>query len=931
MTSQAPRRSTWVVMSVAAIVLAISAGYLVFVDAAERMLESTCIEQMAGSVGVLASRIHGQSAEVVAALSEIATRCASRGVGPEGECAADLDRLRHGLPALFAATILLDREGAILSSAPPRQWRADELAAIQEARREAGRGAGQSIRVSASAPRGGKTLFAVAAIPSDAPTSVGAVGVAIDLNQVAIILLERAIPNPEGLAFLALQDGRLIGTVGGEQWRSVASLGDLLGAEWAEVLRRSEAASGSEHGVLRLATPTGHGRMLGVVEPVNVPGGRWMLGALVPAGSLVRGVRPILFGGAVLVVVTLAGIVAALAVSKRAIKGQASALLDANRWRDLAQQRQREGRWRGLADRCPTPVVCLSGSTVVAANLSAMESLGNGNPQQLVGTDFLGFAANEDRELLQRHLGDQGKAGATRRVTAVRLTTARGRTFVAEIAVTAVRELDEELVYVAWEEVGARRRGEAVLAAVAGVVPLALVLTDLSGNLLWANGAAFDLAGAELRRLQGRSLRSLVERSHLRVAISALARARRGTPAGGHVRVLGNGGTALAAEFKAIPVRTDGTPTGVLFVLSEIETPPDGGRESSAVTRERALAQLSTSLAHRVRNDFQALLGLLDRLRTGEAAEHALSLARGLVTDSAEDLRRFFVAVSKGEDSALRPVRLGPLLNRWLEKVTTGVPGNVRVTLRQEAHDDRVIADAEQILLWLDVSLSAALAAMDLGGAVEVELHDGGEQGTVRVAFSDTGSTGEAAMPPGDRRRFSSRQTAQALAELVAARLGGRTGGTTGSGLRSRFWIELPCVRSDTARGESAPSAIRRGALLLADDEEMVRITLATALRSAGYEVVEARNGLEVVEKVLVAPDRFALVVLDLVMPVMDGREALRRLRECAPALPVVVCTGYDPTGDGVLAAAGLLIKPFSIAELLDKVSEFTGQHPVDT
>lgn len=107
-------------------------------------------------------------------------------------------------------------------------------------------------------------------------------------------------------------------------------------------------------------------------------------------------------------------------------------------------------------------------------------------------------------------------------------------------------------------------------------------------------------------------------------------------------------------------------------------------------------------------------------------------------------------------------------------------------------------------------------------------------------------------------------------------------------------------------------------------------MSLATVLRSAGLEVVEAKIGLEVVETVLAASDRFALVVLDLVMPVTDGREALRRLRECAPTFPVVICTGYDPSGDEVLTAAAVLIKPLTIAELLDRAAEFTRQQPAD-
>jgi CheY-like chemotaxis protein len=218
---------------------------------------------------------------------------------------------------------------------------------------------------------------------------------------------------------------------------------------------------------------------------------------------------------------------------------------------------------------------------------------------------------------------------------------------------------------------------------------------------------------------------------------------------------------------------------------------------------------------------------------------------------------------------------------------------------------------------------------MELGGAVDVLLAVGREAGTVSLVFSDTGTQGDASAG-GDVQRelFSSRRTAQALAELIAARLRGRTGGTFRPGLGGRSWLELPCAAGETAAEGVQRGAVRTGAVLLADDEVMVRIPLAGSLRNAGYEVVEASNGLEAVEKVVSAPHKFALVVLDLVMPVMDGREALRRLRDQAPAVPVIVCTGYNPSGDDVLAAADILIKPFSIEEFLAKVAELTGRQP---
>ena len=110
--------------------------------------------------------------------------------------------------------------------------------------------------------------------------------------------------------------------------------------------------------------------------------------------------------------------------------------------------------------------------------------------------------------------------------------------------------------------------------------------------------------------------------------------------------------------------------------------------------------------------------------------------------------------------------------------------------------------------------------------------------------------------------------------------------------------------------------------VLVVEDEESLRLLYEEELTSEGYEVLTAGNGREAIQKLEERPD---LIVLDIVMPVMDGREALRRLREQAPEVPVVVSTGYDPSGDDTLAAAGVLIKPFSIEEFLAKVSELFG------
>ncbi|OYW06145.1 MAG: hypothetical protein B7Z61_03690 [Acidobacteria bacterium 37-71-11] len=637
--------------------------------------------------------------------------------------------------------------------------------------------------------------------------------------------------------------------------------------------------------------------------------------------------QPLGLGPVALVAVLAAGVVVAFAAWRRANAERQAAVREAQRWQALAQRRMHETRWRrGLGDHAGSPVVCLAGHRVVGANLRAAQELGRGDSDGLVGCDFLTFVAAADHDRIAAYLDDRRVQGGGSATVVARLATSDGRTFAAEVTATSVHEFDEAVMYVSWQGLQLRHRAEAVLEAIAAAAPLVLVVTDTSGNLAWANAALAERTGYDLRRFQGRPLLAVVEASYRRVVMSALAKARRGTPSAGQARIRREDGDVLTVEFRAFPVRGGADPSGALFVASEVGGQRNDGRDFPAAARDRALSQLGTSLAHKISNNFQALLGILAELEAGAPAAGTLDVAQRLVAGAVEDLRRF-VAVSRSGSGALRPVRLGPVIERWLEKAAPALPARVRLTSRLEVEDDRVLADAAQIVLWLEVSLAAALGGMELGGAVEVSLREGSAPASVRVVFSDTGAAaaGSGAEGEDDREHFASRRTARALAELIAMRHGGRTGGALAGGMGGRSWLELPVRSTVSAAEEEVPARRRAGAVLVADDEEMVRTPLATALRAAGHEVVEAANGLEAVEKVLAAPERFALVVLDLVMPVMDGREALRRLRAGAPGVPVVICTGYDPAGDDVLAAAGLLIKPFSLAEFLVKVSELTG------
>jgi CheY-like chemotaxis protein len=116
--------------------------------------------------------------------------------------------------------------------------------------------------------------------------------------------------------------------------------------------------------------------------------------------------------------------------------------------------------------------------------------------------------------------------------------------------------------------------------------------------------------------------------------------------------------------------------------------------------------------------------------------------------------------------------------------------------------------------------------------------------------------------------------------------------------------------------GASAPGGSEL--VLIAEDEEMVRALSQRALEGAGYRTLVAANGLEAVRLFEQHRDSVALALLDIVMPDMGGHEVCHRIRQLAPEVPVIFCTGYDPDsspqGDD---RCQLLAKPFTPKGLL--------------
>jgi two-component system, cell cycle sensor histidine kinase and response regulator CckA len=114
--------------------------------------------------------------------------------------------------------------------------------------------------------------------------------------------------------------------------------------------------------------------------------------------------------------------------------------------------------------------------------------------------------------------------------------------------------------------------------------------------------------------------------------------------------------------------------------------------------------------------------------------------------------------------------------------------------------------------------------------------------------------------------------------------------------------------------------------ILLVEDDDMVRRLTGKMLLSAGYQVVEARDGPEALQMARQFPSCLGLMVTDMVMPMMSGRQLTAKIKELLPSLKILIISGYLEGEQNALSELGsplpFLQKPFSMTILLHKVRE---------
>jgi len=352
------------------------------------------------------------------------------------------------------------------------------------------------------------------------------------------------------------------------------------------------------------------------------------------------------------------------------------------------------------------------------------------------------------------------------------------------------------------------------------------------------------------------------------------------------------------------------------------------------------IGQLTGGVAHDFNNLLTAVLGNIELASLRTRDQNLLSVLRSAASaaERGAKLTGQLLAFARKQHLAPRVVSLNELVSSMGDLLLQTIGATIRIETVLEKDLWPVLIDPTQLeLVILNLAINSR-DAMPHGGRLTVATRNIGRSDArrpaglkrgdyVAISVSDTGSgmtqeVAAKAFEPFFTTKAVGQGTGLGLSQVLGfahqsggeARIDSRVGhGTTITILLPRSRESLPPVIDDdrpvTVDGKAAT-------ILVVDDDAAVRTLTVQALETMNYRVIEAENGRVALD--LVRQNQIDLALIDLVMPIMNGRQLATRIRADDPKRSLLFMTGYDDLSgsDDPFAQETVIKKPFKLVEL---------------
>jgi two-component system cell cycle sensor histidine kinase/response regulator CckA len=496
--------------------------------------------------------------------------------------------------------------------------------------------------------------------------------------------------------------------------------------------------------------------------------------------------------------------------------------------------------------------------------------------------------------------------------------------------------------------------------------PSAIFTFDLTGDVTYANARAFELLGVKTGDRRGvdfdstRWERRTLDGEPLPGGLTPFRRVttEREGFSDWRYRLRSPDGRWRVVTTTAVPLLdARGAIASVVVTTTDLTDQTRLEHDTRQAQKLEGLGHLAGGVAHDFNNLLTGIFGYLDlldqnvatsspgvRADIGEiraAAERAAWLTRQLLTFS-----RRQVVTARDFDLNTIVVKTERFLGRVLGESVSLVVMPSEIPCHVHADPGQL----EQVLLNLAVN---ARDAMPDGGSIVITTSNErvepdaastdlapGDYVVLRVRDNGVGMSEDVLtriFEPYFTTKEPTKGTGIGLATVygIVTQAKGVVRVCSTVGLGSTFSVFMPAaaMAPPLDEGPTDERELKRaactGVILLVDDNDAVRLVTRRLMEHAGLAVVEARNPAEALAIVAHAPEPFAMLATDLVMPGMSGKALAQRMREQQPHLPVLFLSGFTSESLGDAPPGGprhrFLAKPYTACELLSAVSALAG------